>query len=208
MSVDQASQQLGIAKGAIQESQEQFQRVTAGHQATHEALQTVHREMNLLRDQLEIGGAEELDARLVREEERPELEDMVTCGKRLCWSGKQALKNAENREKPNSVLNFMHFGVTREMGQELQHFLTSRTEREARGVIRGAERETCLEQWRRLSALYDPLAAGRRLDDSRQTLFPPTVTKRDEPSHARSKAAPCRRVVTVCFNIHGSGALR
>ena len=58
------------------------------------------------------------------------------------------------------------------MDQELQHFLISSTEGEALEVVRGAEREPGLEQWRRLAALYDSLAAGRSLDDSRQILSP------------------------------------
>ena len=40
------------------------------------------------------------------------------------------------------------------------------------------------EQWRRLAALYDPLAAGRSLDDSRQFLSPPHATKMEDLSHA------------------------
>ena len=60
----------------------------------------------------------------------------------------------------------------------------SRTEGEALEVICGAERESGLEQWRRLVALYDPLAAGRSLDDSRQILSPPKVTKIDNFSHS------------------------
>ena len=63
------------------------------------------------------------------------------------------------------------------MDQELQHFLIARTEGESLEVVRGAEREQPgLEQWRRLAALYDPQAAGRSLDDSRQILSPPKAT--------------------------------
>ena len=40
-----------------------------------------------------------------------------------------------------------------------------------------------MEQWRRLAALYDPLAAGRTLDDSRQILSPPKAAKIDDFSH-------------------------
>ena len=70
------------------------------------------------------------------------------------------------------------------MDQELQHFLIliSRTEREALEIVRGAEREPGLEQWRRLAARYDPLAAGRSLDDSRQILSPPKAAKIDDLS--------------------------
>ena len=51
MFVDLAHQLLEIAEGVIQELQEQLQRVTAGHQAAREALQTIRQEMNLLRNQ-------------------------------------------------------------------------------------------------------------------------------------------------------------
>ena len=44
-------------------------------------------------------------------------------------------------------------------------------------------RNHCLKQWRRLAALYDPLAAGRILDDSRQTLSPPKASQIDDLSH-------------------------
>ena len=60
-----------------------------------------------------------------------------------------------------AVTHLQHdFGVTYEMDQELRHFLISRTEGVALEVVRGAEREPGLEQWRRLAALCDPLAAG------------------------------------------------
>ena len=65
----------------------------------------------------------------------------------------------------------------------MQHFLISRIEGEAPEVVRGAEREPGLEQWRRLAALYDPPAAGRSLDDSRQILSPPKATKMNDLSH-------------------------
>ena len=53
MSVEQTNQRLGVAEGVIRELQDQLQRVSAGHQAAHEALQSVHQEMNLLRGQIE-----------------------------------------------------------------------------------------------------------------------------------------------------------
>ena len=68
------------------------------------------------------------------------------------------------------------------MDEELQHFLILRTEGEALEIVR-PEREPGLEQWRRLAALNDPLAAGRRLDDSRQVLSPPKSAKIDDLSH-------------------------
>ena len=61
--------------------------------------------------------------------------------------------------------------MAREMDQEVQHIFISRTEGEALEVIRGTEREPCLEQWRRPAALHHPLAAGRGWDDSRQPLI-------------------------------------
>ena len=97
---------------------------------------------------------------------------------------KQAMKTAENPKQPISLTHLQHeFNVTNEMDQDLQPFLISRTEGEALEVVRGAEREPGLEQWRRLAALYDPLAAGRSLDDCRQVLSPPRAAIIDELSH-------------------------
>ena len=97
---------------------------------------------------------------------------------------KQAMKAAENQKQPIAVTHLQHeFGVTNEIDQELQHFLISRTEGEALEIVRGAEREPGLEQWRRLAALYDPFAAGRSLDNSRQILSPPKAAKIDDLSH-------------------------
>ena len=94
---------------------------------------------------------------------------------------KQAMKAAENQRQPIAVTHLQHeFGVTNEMDQEVQHFLISRTEGEALEIVRGAEREPGLEQWRRLAALYDPFAAGRSLDDSRQILSPPKAALNDD----------------------------
>ena len=66
--------------------------------------------------------------------------------------------------------------MTKEMDQELPHFLMCRTEGEALEVIR-AELERGLEQWRRLAALYDPLAAGQSLDDSDKFCLRPESPK-------------------------------
>ena len=91
---------------------------------------------------------------------------------------KQATKAAENQKQPSAVTHLQHeFGVTNEMDQELQHFLISRTEGEALEIVRGAEREPGFEQWRRLAAFFDPLVAGRNLDDSSEILSPPTWKK-------------------------------
>ena len=194
MSVEQAHQRLGIAEGVIHELQEQLQRVTAGHQAAHEALQTIHQEMSLIRSQIDTRSR----VRLV--EPKSLMPDRF--GKKngpswRTWSYlardfvgvvhatlKQAMKVAENQKQPISVTHLQHdFSVTTEMDQELQHFLISRTEGEALEIVRGAEREPGLEQWRRLAALYDPLAAGRSLDDSRQILSPTKAIKIDDLSH-------------------------
>ena len=56
------------------------------------------------------------------------------------------MKVAENSKHPISVSNLQEFGVTKEMHQELQHFFITRTEGQALEVIRGAERESGLEQ--------------------------------------------------------------
>ena len=86
------------------------------------------------------------------------------------------MKAAENQKQPIAVTHFQHeFNVTNEMDQELRHFLISRTEGEALEIARGTERQ--------LAALYDPLAAGRSLDDSRQILSPPKAAQIDDLSH-------------------------
>ena len=75
------------------------------------------------------------------------------------------MKTAENQKQPVAVTHPQHeFGVTNEMDQELQNFLISRTEGEALEVVRRAEREPGLEQWRRLAALYEPPQASENLD--------------------------------------------
>ena len=186
MSVEQAHQRLGIAEDVIHELQEQLQRVSAGHQA-------MHQELSNLRGQVETRSR----IRLV--EPKTLMPDRFGKKNGPSWRTwylardfvgmvhgvlKQAMKTAENRKIPIAVTNLQHdFGVTNEMDQELQHFLISRTEGEALETVRGAEREPGLEQWRRLAALYDPLAAGRSLDDSRQILSPPKVVKIDDLSH-------------------------
>ena len=194
MSTEQTNQRLGVAEGVIREEQDRLQRVADGHQATHEALQTIHQEVNLLRSQIETRSR----IRLV--EPKSLMPDRF--GKRngpgwRTWSHlamnfvgvvhtvlKQAMKNAENQKQPISVTHLRHeFGVTNEMDQQLQHVLISRTEGQALKIVRGAEREPGLEQWRRLAALYDQLADGRSLDDSTQILSPPKATKMDDLSH-------------------------
>ena len=53
-SAEQTHQRLGVAEGINSELQEQLQRVSAGHQVPHEALQSIiHQGMNLLRCQIE-----------------------------------------------------------------------------------------------------------------------------------------------------------
>ena len=97
---------------------------------------------------------------------------------------KQAMKTAENQKQPIAVTHLQHeFDVTNEMDQELQLFLISRTEGEAPEIVRGAERGPGLEQWRKLTALFDPLAAGRSLYDSRQILSPPKAAQIDDLAH-------------------------
>ena len=69
------------------------------------------------------------------------------------------------------------------MDQELQHFLISRTEGEALEIVRGAEREPGLEQWRRLAALYDPLAAGGVWTTAGKSCLHQKPPKIDDLSH-------------------------
>ena len=191
MSVEQTNQRLVVAEGVIRELQDQLQRVSARHQAAHEALQSIQQEMNLLRGQIETRSR----IRLVEPKSlMPNWLGKKTDPSWRTWSYlardfagvvhtalKQAMKNAENQKQPISVTHLQHdFCVTNEMDQGLQHLLTSRTEGEAQEVVRGAEREIGLEQWRKLAALYDPLAAGRSLDDSHQVLSPPKVDKMED----------------------------
>ena len=148
------------------------------------------------------GGAEDLDACPVRKEERPELENLVISGEELRrHSARSAETGDEGRREPEAAdlcdAPPHEFNVTNEMDQELQHLLISRTEREALEVVRGPEREPGLEQWRRLPALYDSLAAGRSLDDSRQILSPPKAVKNrplltHHPSLRKSRTTPPR----------------
>ena len=66
---------------------------------------------------------------------------------------KQAMMAAENQKQPIAVTHLQHeFNLTNDTDQELQHFLILRTEGEALEIVRGAEREPGLEQWRRLAA--------------------------------------------------------
>ena len=78
----------------------------------------------------------------------------------------------KKRKQQISESKIQVFGVTTEADQELQHFLVSKTEGEALEVSRETEREPSLEQWRRLAAMCDLLAAGRSLDDSRHIVSP------------------------------------
>ena len=102
------------------------------------------------------------------------------------------------------------FGVTNEMDQESQHVRISRTEGEAPEIVRGAEREPGLDQWRRLAALYDPLAAGRSLDDSRQILSPPKAAQIDDlcahhPSPGKLGTTPSRTHWRPVARRHATG---
>ena len=68
------------------------------------------------------------------------------------------MKTVEKERQPITVQDITDFGETMELDQELQQ--VSRTESGALETVRGAERQPDLEQWRRLAAMYDPLAAG------------------------------------------------
>ena len=168
-----------------------LQRVTAGHQADHEALQTIHQEMSLARDarsRVRLVEPKSLTPDRFGKKNGPSWRTWSYLARDVVGvvhaTLKQAMKVAENQKQPISVTHLQHdFSVTNEMDQELQHFLISRTEGEALEIVRGAEREPGLKQWRRLAALYDRLAAGRSLDDSRQILFPPKAIKIDDRSH-------------------------
>ena len=55
MSTEQTNQCLKLLKESFENYRTKCKRVAAGHQAAHEALQTVHHEVNLLRGQIETG---------------------------------------------------------------------------------------------------------------------------------------------------------
>ena len=149
---------------AIHELQEQLQRVSAGHQAMNQELATL-RSMVDTRSRIRLVEPKTLMPDRFCKNNGPSWRTWSYLARDFVGVAhstlKQAMKNAENRKLPITVTNLQHdFGVTNEMDQELQHFLISRTEGEAMEVVRGAEREPGLEQWRRLAALYDPLMLG------------------------------------------------
>ena len=49
MSVEQVRHRLGVAEGVLRELEDPLQKVTAGHQAAHEAPQSLHQEIYALR---------------------------------------------------------------------------------------------------------------------------------------------------------------
>ena len=52
MSTEQINQRLEVAGRVIRELLDHLQRVAAGRQAAHEALQTIHQEVNVLSGQI------------------------------------------------------------------------------------------------------------------------------------------------------------
>ena len=119
----QTNQRLGVVEEVVRELRDQLQRVSAGHQAAHAALQIIHQEMNVLRGQIETRPR----IRLV--ELKSLLPDWLGKKTGLSWRTwsylardfvgvvhtalKQAMKNAENQKQPTSVTHLEHdFGVT------------------------------------------------------------------------------------------------
>ena len=130
MTTEQALQRLGISEGVIHKQQEQLQRVSAGNQAAHETLQSIHQEMSILRSQIHTRSR----VRLVKPTSlMPDRIGKKACPSWRTWSYlarnfvgvvhtmlNQAMKNAENRKQPIAATNLQHdFGVTNEMDQEL-----------------------------------------------------------------------------------------
>ena len=109
MSVEQTNQSLGVAEGVIRELQDQLQRVLAAHQAAHEALQSIHQEMNLLHGQIETRSR----IRLVEPKSwmpdqfgknRPESENLVVFRKGLRWCGAHSSKICDEEcRKPETA---------------------------------------------------------------------------------------------------------
>jgi len=82
------------------------------------------------------------------------------------------LAEAEVYKAPITQEESEQRGITDHVDKELRRFLVSRTEGEARGLVRGADLCPAVEQWRVLASFYDPLAASRQLDDSRAVMHP------------------------------------
>ena len=182
MSVEQAHQRLEITEGVIHEVQEQLQRVSAGHQAMHQESSALRSQANT-RSRVRLVEPKTLMPDRFGKKNGPSWRTWSHLTRDFVGVVHATLKAAENQKQPISVTYLQHeFNVTNEMDHDLQHFLISRTEGEALEIVRGAEREPGLEKWRRLAALYDPLAAGRSLDDSRQILSPPKAAKIDDPT--------------------------
>ena len=169
--MEQVRHRLGVAEGVLRELEDPLQKVTAGHQASHEALQSNKKSMSCAvksdtRQRTRLMEPKSFVARSVRAEARCELEKLVVLDKELCWSGVCSAETGtvacrKKRKQQISESNLEVFGVTTEVDQGLQLFLVSWTEGEALEVSRGTEREPRLEQWRRRTALYDILAAAK-----------------------------------------------
>ena len=129
-----------------------------------------------------VDGAEDCDYD-VRKEEQAELENLVIFGEGLRpRSARSDETSAEERREPEAA-DLCHPPPTRNRcdepdGSRMETFLILRTEGDALGVVRGFGREPGLEQWWRLVALFDPLAAGMS-DESRKILLPPKATQVD-----------------------------
>ena len=166
---------------AIHDLQEQSQRVSAGHQAMHQELTTL-RSMVDTRSRVRLVEPKTLTPDRFGKKNGPSWRTWLYLARDFVGvvhvALKQAMKAAENQKQPIAVTQLQHeFNVTNEMDQELQHFLISRTEGEALEIVRAAEREPSLEQWRRLAALYDQLAAGRKKSGRQQADLVPTESR-------------------------------
>ena len=135
--VEQAHQRLGIAEGNIHELQEQLQRVSAGHQATHQLL-SIFRSKVDTRSSVRLVVSKTLMADRFGKKNGPIW---------ITWSYlardfvgvvhatlKQAMKAAKNKKQPISVTHLQHeFNVTSEMDHELQHFFFIENRRRSSG---------------------------------------------------------------------------
>ena len=87
---------------AIHEPLEQLQRVSAGHQAMHQELTTL-RSMVDTRSRVRLVEPKTFDARPVRKEERPELENLVISGGLRRRSARSAETGDEERREPEAA---------------------------------------------------------------------------------------------------------
>ena len=103
MSVEQAHQRVGIAEAVTHELQEQLQRVSAGHQAAHESLQSCQKMIQIdTRSRTRVVELKSLMPERFRKKSGPSWRTWSYLARDFVGAVhavlKQAMKTAENRE--------------------------------------------------------------------------------------------------------------